>query len=279
VKRSRLIIDVGMHDGGDTAFYLAKGFDVVAVEANPALAAAAQERFSDEIAAGRLRLFGVAIADSKGTMPLAVAEDMTSWSSLSSDFVRRNETHADTSYHYVDVRTVPFEEIVAEVGIPYYLKVDIEGMDMLCVQALRRFDERPDFVSVESNVSALDAPFERVFDELAQLWALGYRSFKYVNQRRHPEVTLPYPPLEGQFVEARFDIDDSGPFGLETPGRWLSVSRALVRAQALRVSHNAGGLGGKWRSTLVSRAYGRLRYKLGRPTGWYDLHASLKPRH
>ena len=37
----RLIIDVGMHNGDDTAFYLAKGFEVVAVEANAALVEAA----------------------------------------------------------------------------------------------------------------------------------------------------------------------------------------------------------------------------------------------
>lgn len=32
-----LIIDVGMHTGRDTEFYLKKGFNVVAIEANPEL--------------------------------------------------------------------------------------------------------------------------------------------------------------------------------------------------------------------------------------------------
>jgi hypothetical protein len=32
-----LIYDVGMCDGADTAFYLAKGFRVIAIEANPTL--------------------------------------------------------------------------------------------------------------------------------------------------------------------------------------------------------------------------------------------------
>src|SRR5262245_43578507 len=49
-----LIYDVGMEDGTDTGFYLKKGFRVVAVEADPELASRARERFSDEIAAGRL---------------------------------------------------------------------------------------------------------------------------------------------------------------------------------------------------------------------------------
>ena len=55
-----LIIDVGMHDGTDTAYYLAKGFRVVAVEANPALVRAAQDRFSVEIDEGRLAIIAAA---------------------------------------------------------------------------------------------------------------------------------------------------------------------------------------------------------------------------
>lgn len=52
MKRPNLIIDVGMHNGQDTAFYLAKGFDVVALEANPVLVDAARIRFASEIESG-----------------------------------------------------------------------------------------------------------------------------------------------------------------------------------------------------------------------------------
>ena len=50
VTRNDLIIDVGMHDGTDTAFYLAKGFNVVAIEANPGLVRCGSEtlRFADQ---------------------------------------------------------------------------------------------------------------------------------------------------------------------------------------------------------------------------------------
>ena len=34
-----LVIDVGMYDGADTAYYLSMGYRVLAVEANPALVA------------------------------------------------------------------------------------------------------------------------------------------------------------------------------------------------------------------------------------------------
>ena len=43
---SNLIYDVGLHEGQDTAYYLWKGFRVLAVEANPELTQAAQSKFS-----------------------------------------------------------------------------------------------------------------------------------------------------------------------------------------------------------------------------------------
>jgi hypothetical protein len=130
--------------------------------------------------------------------------------------------------------------VLAEVGIPRYLKADIEGLDMLCVRALREFDERPDFVSVESAVSSLDAPLENVFDELAELWSLGYRRLAYVNQNGHPFRRAPNPPREGRYVDTPLTFTQSGYFGEEMPERWRSIGPTLVRAQAIRVAGEYG---------------------------------------
>jgi hypothetical protein len=40
-----LIYDIGMNNGDDTAYYLQRGFRVIAVEANPALVSQAIQRF------------------------------------------------------------------------------------------------------------------------------------------------------------------------------------------------------------------------------------------
>ena len=41
-----LIVDVGAHNGDDTAFYLHKGYRVIAIEANPVLAKSITVRFA-----------------------------------------------------------------------------------------------------------------------------------------------------------------------------------------------------------------------------------------
>jgi FkbM family methyltransferase len=284
VKRDDLIIDVGMHRGEDTRFYLAKGFRVAAVEANPALATAARETFAAEITAGRLRIFEAAITETPGTVSLAVADDATEWSSLSAGFVARNERNSGTTYRHVDVPAMRFEQVLEEVGIPHYLKVDIEGYDMLCVRALRAFDERPDFVSIESAVSSLDAPLDAAFDELAELWTLGYRRFGYVNQNAHPWRRAPNPAREGAYVDERLTTVQSGLFGEELPVPWSAIGPAMLRAQALRVHHNLSGNGGKWTHHRATRPYwmaARLLWRMrhssaaGGWRGWWDLHARL----
>jgi FkbM family methyltransferase len=275
MKRDDLIIDAGAHAGEDTEFYLAKGFNVVAVEANPSLAEEMRVRFAEATARGRLRIFNVAIAERSGTQALAVADDMTIWSSLSDKLVRRNEL-VGTRYHYIDVPAIRFEELLAEVGVPYYLKVDIEGLDMLCVTALHQFRERPTFISIESQVSVADSSLARAIDELAHLWSLGYRRFQYVNQRNHPNVVLPAVPREGTFVPKQFTEVSSGPFGDEAPGKWRSLWPTVARGTALWLHHNLAGFGGRWSAHRGTAAYRWLLSRSCRQSpGWYDLHARL----
>lgn len=69
-----LVLDIGMHRGADTEWCLAKGFRVVAVEANPALVKDVTERFADAIAAGRLIIENVGIGPSADTLPFSTGE-------------------------------------------------------------------------------------------------------------------------------------------------------------------------------------------------------------
>jgi hypothetical protein len=57
-----LIYDVGLHKGEDADFYLRKGYQVVAIEANGELVADAKRRFEDAITRGKLHVIHGAVA-------------------------------------------------------------------------------------------------------------------------------------------------------------------------------------------------------------------------
>ena len=70
-KNKNLIYDVGMHRGQDTDFYLKKGYEVIAFEANPDNADFGRKRFSKEIEEGRIDLLSAPLP---GWLPVSQAD-------------------------------------------------------------------------------------------------------------------------------------------------------------------------------------------------------------
>lgn len=264
------IFDVGMHVGKDTQFYLEKGFRVVAIEARPDLIEESRRKFRPYVDAGLLEIVPCAIAKCEGSATFYVFPEKDDWGTLDEGYAQRN-IERGKKYYKIEVPALPFSSILERYGVPYYLKIDIEGADILCVEALHEFSNRPKYLSMETHLTNFDQASEAV----AQLIALGYRQFKVVNQAVNYLCRCPYPALEGEYVDARFDSEMSGPFGEEAPGVWRDAKETLAslrRITRIQKLFSAGG-------PLHSAAWiydGICRRLGGEPLGWYDLHASLK---
>ena len=131
-----LIYDVGMHKGEDTEFYLRKGFRVVAIEANPELAAACATEFKETVEVGRLTIVNKAISEAPGSIDFYINENNSVWGTANLDWVKRNEKRGTTS-KAITVDAVTIASVVKAHGVPYYMKVDIEGNDIFCLTGLR----------------------------------------------------------------------------------------------------------------------------------------------
>jgi FkbM family methyltransferase len=261
-----LIYDVGFHCGEDTEFYLSKGFKVVAIEAHPGLYRAGQEKFADEIKSGRLTLVNVAVAETSGQISFSES-DNDAWGSIRREIAQRN-TQLGAASREITVEGRPFGEILRQFGIPYYLKVDIEGADFLCVKALLEFDERPQYISVEAGVNI----FSGICKEIGSLTSLGYAKFKIVRQGHVPLQSCPFPAREGRFVKHQFAYGSSGMFGEEAPGEWVSGDRAIEGYRKIvRLERLFGSNGWIRRLPLGTKIINVLQPDVS----WYDTHASL----
>lgn len=163
-----LVFDIGFHNGNDTAHYLDRGFRVVAVEANPLLVVAGRARFADPIRSGRLTLLGVGVAKEAGERDFFVNEQNSEWSSFYPSFGQRGG-----GFTTIRVPTMPLSRLIAEHGVPFFAKIDVEGADWHCLNDLPA--DPPRYVSVEAHR----------LEYLAVLYAKGYRRFKIVNQTTH----------------------------------------------------------------------------------------------
>jgi FkbM family methyltransferase len=263
-----LIYDVGMHRGEDTDFYLRKGYRVVAIEADPDLVAANRDRFSAEVKNGRLTIVSGAIAD-PDTDAITFYRHPTesAWGTTDPGRVKRKR---NPGIEPVEVPVVDISLTLAEHGTPWYMKIDIEGADRLCLGSLRDLTEPPVYVSIESEKmdwSALVAEFDLLEE-------LGFDRYAAVQQAALEERPVEVTSLSGERFTYRFELGASGVFG-EDIQHWASRTevlaqyRRIFRRYRLLGDHafiNRFGPGFRLRKT-VQRA-------IGKPLpGWYDTHA------
>lgn len=245
---SDLIFDIGFHKGEDTAYYLAKGFRVVAVEANPALVDAGRERFSDAIQSGALCIEHAALAEEAGQDQTFFVSSFSDWSSLKKKLAERGKEHS----REVVVQTTTLSALVAKHGVPYFIKCDIEGYDVVCASQLDHLLEKPRFVSFEASDALI----------FAWLKKAGYAGFQFTNQRIHDQRHWHTIEREGQAIRYRFQpagqdapLDCSGPFGLDlSDHKWIDFDSALARFQ-------------------IFSGLQKMDPELG--VGWLDVHARL----
>jgi FkbM family methyltransferase len=264
-----LIYDVGLHRGEDTAFYLAKGYRVVAFEANPDLVDACTKRFGDAIAAGRLTIVSGAITDAaESGVTFYRHAELSVWGTTDPEWAARNEPVGGSSS--VTVPAVSFPEQLERHGVPWYLKVDIEGADRLCLEALRDAPATPAYASLEADMESAEA----VASELDLLEEVGFDSFVAVQQATIPGREIETRALDGSPVHHRFEPDASGPFGEDLEG-W--GSRAATQADYRRLLRRYRRVGP---SSPLGR-FGPTRHLvhltgqiIGVPLpGWCDTHA------
>lgn len=272
--KTNLIYDVGMHNGDDTAYYLHRGYEVVAVEADPDLAEEGRHRFAQEIAEGRLKIENCAIAEQEGEADFFICESKRIWNSFDKDSASRE----GRSCQAVKVRTRPLRHLLLEHGVPFYLKLDIEGFDQLAASDIS-IEDAPAYISME--VGSVD--------DFYLLRAKGYQEFKCIQQGCFQQVTSPRLSLASAMrakvvqiksspfanrirtayqkwrrpsaavasqTDWRFDPGSSGPFGEETPGPWMTFEEALHAWLSVQIGHQLG-------------------YRVHPPgiSQWFDLHA------
>lgn len=257
---SSLIFDIGCHTGQDSDFYLRKGFTVVAVEANPALCAELRRRFSVYITDGRFVLVEKAISEQAGEVEFFMNLKVSIWGTIRANWAKRNAAIGAESKKIL-VPSIKFSSLIEQFGVPYYLKIDIEGADLLCLEGLLPFSDRPRFVSIEIEHRSL------LRDEMRLLEKLGYTKFQIVEQGLVPRQVSPCPAREGVYVDYQFDHGASGLFGKELQGPWLTRGGFMARYYQLLIRNRLLGLSKK--IPVMNRLTSRYS------ASWYDMHAAL----
>ena len=172
-------MDIGFHLGEDTTFYLKKGYNVIAVDADPDLVKAGKIKFEKYIESKQLVLLNYLVSTKKGIQSFYRSKD-SAWNSSKTAIANRNNSQTEE----LVVKSTSLELLMLEYGIPHYCKIDIEGNDLESLQSLKKITKKPQYISVETECLGDQQSIteEEVLATLNALWELGYRYFKLVDQ-------------------------------------------------------------------------------------------------
>lgn len=82
-----------------------------------------------------------AIAENPGEVDFYVNKSMSVWGTIRPEFVER----ASLGYpsQLVRLKALTFAQVLMKYGVPYHLKIYIEGADLLCLEGLMDQPDRP----------------------------------------------------------------------------------------------------------------------------------------
>lgn len=271
-----------MNIGNDTAYYLDRGFKVIAIEADPILCKNARNRFKYYIDNKQLNIINIGVAPKSGTMTFWVCEKKSVYNSFNKELSSR----INYPLYPIEVEVKTFDSILAEYGIPYYLKIDIEGYDKYCLDGLSS-ENLPEYISLEDNGSV---------EDIKRLKNLGYSKFKLISQYNFLPIEInPIPEtieferkfkklISNRFIgeymlrlvrsklfaninpvskklKYCFPQGSSGTFGENTLGNWLSFEETIDTYNHFKQ---------KFISKSSSIFWQKEEYSF-----WFDIHAKV----
>lgn len=204
-----------------------------------------------------MKILSVGIAENEGYETFWVCEEKPQFSS----FHRKSAARDFLKHHCIKVQTTRFSNILERYGVPFYLKIDIEGREQMCLNALSP-SSLPHFISAESECPTILAgrSTNEGLEVLVRLRDLGYSQFKLIHQitfcslsrfgslnfrvdalcravlleswvkklkgaYRISRYLMARPRLEKKF-KREFPVGCSGVWGEHTLGKWMTYAEA-----------------------------------------------------
>ncbi|MBP7779695.1 MAG: FkbM family methyltransferase [Acidobacteria bacterium] len=163
VAAGDLVFDVGAHVGNRTRAFLALGCQVVALEPQPAVAAMLRTVVGGD---RHVRIVQKAVSGAIGRARLAVSERTPTVSTLADDWrdQRRQEPgFAGVEWNdTVEVDTTTLDALIAEYGVPTFVKLDIEGGEAAALAGLTQPVPTVSFEFLPQALGAVRACGERL---------------------------------------------------------------------------------------------------------------------
>ena len=142
IPKDQLVYDIGANTGEYTNLYLKLSSKVIAIEPDPKNLQILKVRFGQN---RKVTTLASAVSDVKGVSELYINEDGSCFNTMSEKWKdslldpSSNRWHAkyDFSKSY-QIQTITLNEVITQYGLPFFIKVDVEGYEYKVISTLTK---------------------------------------------------------------------------------------------------------------------------------------------
>jgi FkbM family methyltransferase len=185
-KPGDLIFDIGANEGSKTDVFLRLGATIIAVEPDEACSKALEERFLKyRFRPQPVKIVRRAVSDRVGTDQMLIDGPGSAVNTMSpkwAESLKKNKAtfvfgHCGLEFSQTRlVETTTIDDLIDQVGIPFFIKIDVEGHEL---NALRGLHQLISYLSFEVNLPEFrpeGLECIRVLAELAHTGRFNYTS-------------------------------------------------------------------------------------------------------
>jgi FkbM family methyltransferase len=202
-RQGDVIFDVGANQGTKTEAFLRLGAKVVAVEPDQANQEILKEKFIKyRFSPKPLVIVGKAVSDRNAVETMWIDEPGSAKNSLSCKWVetlRSDETRFGHSLSFEQrqqIETITLEQLIAAHGLPFFVKIDVEGYELNVLRGLQRSIP---YISFEVNLPEFRLEGLQCVELLARLSEKG--TFNYSADVSRRGLALEEWPAAEQFSQ------------------------------------------------------------------------------
>lgn len=139
---NRLVFDIGANKGHKVKVFRKMGFKVVAVDPEPKCVETLNYRFAQD---QQVTIVPKGVADKQGSLELNVYHGRSGLNTFSNKWTQQGNAMAESK---ISVPVTTLNDLMQEYGVPYFIKIDVEGYEWNVIQGMK---QAPDFLSFEAN--------------------------------------------------------------------------------------------------------------------------------